>query len=209
MVLYKTVSEYAESEYVVQKSKFIAHIQPITSYEEAQAFVARIKQEYKDATHNVPVIICGEKQEVKWASDDGEPQGTSGLPVLKMVSDMGITNVALVITRYFGGIKLGTGGLSRAYTQAAKQVIEESGICTVENGYFLTCKFDYSYLSKLQNTEKQNDFSIVETDFADKVVAKLALKESELERIEKYLHDLTSGQVLIINKEKTFFRAKI
>ena len=209
MVLYKTVYEYAEAEYVIERSRFIAHVQPVESYEEAQAFVAKVKQEHKDATHNVPAIVCGNKQEVKWASDDGEPQGTSGLPVLKMISDLGITNVAIVITRYFGGIKLGTGGLARAYTQAAKLAIEKSGISTVEKGCYVSYEMDYSYLAKLQNIEKQGDFSIVDTSFTDKVIVKLAMKEENQEIVAKTLKDLTSGQVTLINSENSLFRTKI
>lgn len=209
MVLYKTVYEYAESEYVIEKSRFNAHIQPVETYDEAQAFVARIKQEYKDATHNVPVIVCGNKQEIKWASDDGEPQGTSGLPVLKMISDLGITNVAIVITRYFGGIKLGTGGLARAYTQAAKLAIEKARISYVEKGCYAYYEIDYSYLAKLQNIEKQGDFSIADTNFTDKILVKLAMKEENQEIVDKALKNLTSGQAKLINCEKTLFRTKI
>lgn len=209
MVLYKTIFEYAENEYVIEKSRFIAHAKPVESYDEAQSFVAEIKQEYKDATHNVPIIICGNKQEIKWASDDGEPQGTSGLPVLKMVSDLGITNIAIVITRYFGGIKLGTGGLARAYTQAAKLAIEKAGLCVVENGCFLSYEIDYSYLAKFQNIEKQGDFTILNTDFTDKVVVKLATKEENIDKIEKTMQDLTSGQATIVDKENSLFRTKI
>ena len=209
MILYKTIYEYAENEYIIEKSRFIAHVLPVESYEEAQAFVTKVKQEHKDATHNVPVIVCGNKQEIKWASDDGEPQGTSGLPTLKMVSDLGITNVAIVITRYFGGIKLGTGGLARAYTQATKLAIEKAGICNVEEGCIAIYKFDYPYLSKLQNLEKQGSFSILDTEFTDKVTAKISMKIEEAYNTDKMLQDLTSGQVILIKNEKSLFRTKI
>ena len=119
MFLYNSVCEYGEAEYVIQKSRFIAHAVPVESYEEAKEFVADIKEQYRDATHNVPAIITGPKQEMQWASDDGEPSGTSGLPVLKMIAGEGLTNLAVVITRYFGGIKLGTGGL------AGKEITDE------------------------------------------------------------------------------------
>lgn len=209
MVLYKTAFEYAENEYVVEKSRFIAHVMPVESYEEAQAFVAKIKQEYKDATHNVPVIVCGNKQEIKWASDDGEPQGTSGLPTLKMVSELGITNVAIVVTRYFGGIKLGTGGLARAYTQAAKLAIEKAGVCFVEEGYISAFELDYSYLSKLQNLEKQGDFLIEEISYAEKITVRIAMKKEVADKVDKMLQDLTSGQLILDNIEKSLFRTKI
>ena len=131
MFLYKSVCEYAETEYTVEKSRFIAHASPVESTEEAKRFIAEIKEKYKDATHNVPAFICGAGMEHQWASDDGEPQGTSGMPVLKLMESEGLTNVCIVVTRYFGGIKLGTGGLARAYTHAAKDVIDAAGICEV------------------------------------------------------------------------------
>ena len=134
MVLYKSILESAEAEYVVEKSRFIAHASPAETPEEARLFVADIKERYKDATHNVPAFICGAGMEHQWASDDGEPQGTSGMPILKLISSSELTNLVIVVTRYFGGIKLGTGGLARAYSHSAKLVIDEAGICEVREG---------------------------------------------------------------------------
>lgn len=209
MYLYKTAYEYGEAEYVVEKSRFIAHVQPIESYEEAQSFVNRIKQEYKDATHNVPAIIVGNKQEVQWASDDGEPSGTSGLPMLKMIADEGLTNIAVVVTRYFGGIKLGTGGLARAYTAAAKLGLEASGVCEVRPGCVFTYSFDYSYISKLQNLEREGKFEMLGTEYTDRIQAKIGCLEENEYEIETMMRDLTSGQATLINKEKCLNRYKI
>ena len=126
--LYKTVLKRARIEYVVERSRFIATVLPCESREEVDSFFNEIRQEFKDATHNVPAFVLGNKMELKWASDDGEPQGTSGPPILKVLEGKGLTNLALVVTRYFGGIKLGTGGLVRAYSQSAEEVIREAGI---------------------------------------------------------------------------------
>ena len=104
MFLYRSVYEYGEAEYVIEKSRFIAHVSPVETPEEARLFIAGIKEKYKDATHNVPAFVCGAGSEHQWASDDGEPQGTSGMPVLKLITAEELTNVAIVITRYFGGI---------------------------------------------------------------------------------------------------------
>ena len=114
MILYKTVGKAAQAEQIIEKSRFITHVRPVTSREEADSFFAEIKKEYKDATHNVPAMVIGDKFQIQWASDDGEPQGTSGAPIVQMLVNEEITNVALVVTRYFGGVKLGTGGLVRA-----------------------------------------------------------------------------------------------
>lgn len=209
MYLYKSAYEYGEAEYVIEKSRFIAHVQPVQSYEEAQAFVNKIKQEYKSATHNVPAIICGPKQEMQWASDDGEPSGTSGLPMLKMIADQDITNIAVVVTRYFGGIKLGTGGLARAYTQAAKMGLEATGLCEVREGASLKYEFDYSYLAKLQNYAKDGKFAIVSTEFTDKVTAELECMSEDLEDLKRLMVDMTSGQAVLKDEKNCLKRLRL
>ena len=209
MYLYKSVYEYGEAEYVIEKSRFIAHVQPVESYEEAQEFVNKIKQEYKNATHNVPAIICGPKQEMQWASDDGEPSGTSGLPMLKMIADEELTNLAIVVTRYFGGIKLGTGGLARAYTTAAKMGIEAAGICEVRDSVALEYEFDYSFLTKLQNVSREGKFTIADTAFTDKVTARLECMAEDADYVRKMMSDLTSGQALLKEEKNCLKRFEI
>lgn len=209
MYLYKTAFEYGEAEYVVEKSRFIAHVQPVESYEEAQEFVNKIKDKYRDATHNVPAIICGNKQEIQWASDDGEPSGTSGLPMLKMIAEQEITNVAVVVTRYFGGVKLGTGGLARAYTTAAKAGLDAAGICEIHEGCKMVYELDYPYLAKLQNLAKEGKFEIGKTDYTDKVAVELNCLLENKEEIETMMTDLTSGQSVQKSLEKTLNRTKI
>lgn len=208
MFLYRTVYEPAEAEYVVERSRFIAHVQPIASYEEGQEYVSLIKQEYRDATHNVPALIFGPKQEMKWASDDGEPSGTSGLPMLKMVADEGVTNVAVVVTRYFGGIKLGTGGLARAYTNAAKLGLDAAGKCDVYESCDLTYSFDYSFLGKLQNLEKEGSFSITDVQYSDVITARLSCMSEYAETMQKMMQDITSGKAVQKNFEKGLRRIK-
>ena len=149
MKLYYTVYQEANSEYIIQKSRFIAHISPVDSYEEAKAFISSIKDEYKDATHNVPVLVVGEKQETQWSNEDGEPQGTAGAPILRMIVERGLTNLAIVVTRYFGGIKLGTGGLVRAYTASASLVIDKALLCEVREAIVLTYEISYSHLAQI------------------------------------------------------------
>ena len=209
MILYKSICGYGEAEYVIQKSRFIAHAMPVTSYDEAREFVASVKEDYRDATHNVPAIICGPKQEVQWASDDGEPSGTSGLPVLKLISGEGLTNLALVITRYFGGIKLGTGGLARAYTAAAKLGLDAAGRCDVMESSVLKYELDYSYISKLQNMAADGIFDIVDPEYSDVVRAGIrCLTENETE-IRSLLSNLTNGQAKLLSEEKGIIRVRI
>ena len=131
MKLYSTVLKQAQAEQIIEKSRFIAYVSPASTKEEADAFIASIRKKHKDATHNVPAMVLGEKFQVQWASDDGEPQGTSGAPMVQLLVSEGITDVVIVVTRYFGGIKLGTGGLVRAYTSSAKLGLEAAGVCDV------------------------------------------------------------------------------
>ena len=148
---YKTVKKEAEAEQIIEKSRFTAHVKPVETKEEADEFIASVKSRYKDATHNVPAMVLGDKFQIQWASDDGEPQGTSGAPIVQMLVKEGITNVAVVVTRYFGGIKLGTGGLVRAYTSSAKLGIDAAQVCAVCEICLLKIKIDYTFLAKLQN----------------------------------------------------------
>ena len=200
MVLYRSVYEYGEAEYIIEKSRFIAHVSPAETPEEARAFIADIKEKNKDATHNVPAFICGPGSEHQWASDDGEPQGTSGMPVLKLISAEGLTNVAIVITRYFGGIKLGTGGLARAYTHAAKLGIEASGICDVKESSLLKYSFEYTYLSKITNYAADRGVDLMDIEYTDSVSAVLSCPMEDAERLKSAVSDMTSGKAVLLSE---------
>ncbi len=208
MRLYDTIFEYGEAEYIVEKSRFIAHAMPVSSFDEAKAFTAEIKAEYRDATHNVPAIVCGPGQEYQWASDDGEPSGTSGMPVLKLIASEGLTNLAVVVTRYFGGIKLGTGGLARAYTAAARLGIEAAGICEVMESRLLVYRFDYSYLTKLQNLAGEGRFEISDPEYSDAVKAGLKCFEEDADEIIGLMNNLTNGQAVLIEERKDLRKIK-
>lgn len=209
MKLYNSIYEYGEAEYIVEKSRFIAHAMPVTSLDEAREYVAAVKEEYRDATHNVPAIIVGAKQEMQWASDDGEPGGTSGLPMLKFIAGEGLTNLTVVVTRYFGGIKLGTGGLARAYTAAAKLGIEAAGVCEVLESALLKYEFDYSYLSKLQNMAAGGSFEIIDPEYTDVVRARIRCLSEKESEIRSIMTNLTSGQAKLISEEKGIMRLKL
>lgn len=211
MELYKTVRQEAEATNIIEKSRFIAHVRPVSSKEEADAFVAEIKGKYKDATHNVPAMVIGDKFQIQWASDDGEPQGTSGAPMVQMLVKEGITNVAIVVTRYFGGIKLGTGGLVRAYTGSAKLGLEAAGICSVREVCSMEVKADYTYLSKLQNmaadTLAEDDdpaavpFVIKDIQYTDKIVMTMMTFPEKQEELASLLANITSGSAEILGHE--------
>lgn len=211
MELYKTVRKEAEATNIIEKSKFIAHVKPVSSKEEADAFVADIKGRYKDATHNVPAMVVGDKFQIQWASDDGEPQGTSGAPMVQMLVKEGITNVAIVVTRYFGGIKLGTGGLVRAYTGSAKLGLEAAGICSVREVTSLEVRTDYTYLAKLQNmasdtlnadeTLEDTCFVINDIKYTDKVSINVLTFPEKADKMIKLLANITSGTAEVLEQK--------
>lgn len=222
MELYKTVRKQAEAVQVIDKSRFIAHVSPVESREEADAFLAEIREKYKDATHNVPAMVIGDKSQIQWASDDGEPQGTSGAPMVQMMVKEGLTNLIVVVTRYFGGIKLGTGGLVRAYTSSAKLGLEAAGVCSVREMAELTVKIDYPYLAKIQNMaseqldleeadregeENLSNFRIANIQYTDKIEMKIQTFPGSLTNVELLFQNITSGKAEVISQ--TTVREKV
>lgn len=209
MELYKTIRKQVCETQVIEKSKFIAHARPVESKEEADAFVAEIKAQYKDATHNVPAMIIGNNGQIQWASDDGEPQGTSGPPMLQYLASQGLTNIVVVVTRYFGGTKLGTGGLVRAYSSSAKMAIESAGICSVMEVCRIKAIIDYTHLAKVQKAAAdnlQNDnqgFVVAGIDYEEKVVLELIAAQENQERVLGVLANITSGTAEIVSQEKS------
>ena len=222
MELYKTVRKQAEAVQVIDKSRFIAHVFPVESRAEADAFLAEIREKYKDATHNVPAMVIGDKSQIQWASDDGEPQGTSGAPMVQMMVKEGLTNLIVVVTRYFGGIKLGTGGLVRAYTSSAKLGLEAAGVCSVREMAELTVKIDYPYLAKIQNMaseqpdleeadregeENLSNFRIANIQYTDKIEMKIQTFPGSLTNVELLFQNITSGKAEVISQ--TTVREKV
>lgn len=216
MELYKTVRKQAEAVQVIEKSRFIAHVCPVESREEADVFLAEIREKYKDATHNVPAMVIGDKSQIQWASDDGEPQGTSGAPMVQMMVKEGLTNLIVVVTRYFGGIKLGTGGLVRAYISSAKLGLEAAGICSVRELAELTVKIDYPHLAKIQNMaseqldldeadqvgeENFSNFRIANIQYTDKIGMKIQTLPGSLKNVEMLFQNITSGKSEILSQE--------
>ena len=162
---YKTLLSYGKDEIIIEKSKFIGHATPIESEEEAVAFIEKIKTEYWNATHNVPAYIVGENNEIQRYSDDKEPSGTAGVPILEVIKREDLRNVVIVVTRYFGGIKLGTGGLVRAYTRGAKIALQAAKIITKKLHKLVIVTVDYAVSGKVQNEILRNGYLIKETKY--------------------------------------------
>lgn len=198
MIPYKTVKNQAEAEVIIEKSRFIAYVKPVESENEANLFIEQIKKKHYNATHNVPVYLLNENMSIQRYSDDGEPSGTAGVPILEMLKKEGITNICILVTRYFGGTKLGTGGLVRAYTEAAKAGIEKALVVEKAVYHKLKVVLDYSLHGKVQNYLLSREGVIIEdTIFTDKVNISIFIKDTLETVVEKELVDLTADQIQI------------
>ncbi len=198
--MYQTILNKISKEIIIDKSRFIAHLCPVNSEDEAKAFIEEIKQQHRQATHNVPVYVLGEKYHIQRYSDDGEPSGTAGVPVLEMYKKMGVTNICSVTTRYFGGIKLGTGGLVRAYTKVIKEALENN-LVTVNTYTFIIAKFGYSDYSKIEYLLNSNQAQIGEVFYTDNITLHFYVEPNQSEQIKSKLIDITSNQIEIIEEQ--------
>lgn len=194
---YKTILNESEAELSIQKSRFIGYALPVENEQEAVQFIEKIKKKHYNATHNVPVYLIGEDMMVQRYSDDGEPSGTAGIPILEMLKKEGITNICIVVTRYFGGIKLGTGGLVRAYTDSAKAVLESAQVVRKAVFRKLDVTIPYHLHGKVQNAILgREDVYICNTDYSDYVKIEMYVLEGLQEAVVELLVDLTSNQAL-------------
>lgn len=205
---YKTVEAYGEANFTIEKSKFIGYVKPVFQEEEAEAFVNEIKNTHKEATHNVPVYLIGKKYEIQKYSDDGEPNGTAGIPILEMLKKEGITNLVMVVTRYFGGVKLGTGGLVRAYTNTAKLALETAKVIQMIEHELLKIKIDYTFLGKIQNAISNNGWKIKDTEFGELVTVLVYCLPDKSKMLEEMMTNLTNGQCEIENIKKEYLKMK-
>ncbi len=193
--LYTTIEREAVAEFEEKKSIFIGHAMPVKTEGEAVVFIKELKNKYRDATHNVFAYVLGDGT-VQRYSDDGEPQGTAGMPVLDVIRKSGCTDTAIVVTRYFGGTLLGAGGLVRAYSHAAKLALDEANVITYEKYAVLKLTCSYSDYGKyLAETEK---FGLINdgVDFAENVSMNLAVKSSRLSDFEKLISDASNGKLV-------------
>lgn len=194
---FATVRGYGSREIVIRKSRFIGHARPVESEEEAVAFIEEIKKKHWDATHNCSAYVVGERDEWQKASDDGEPSGTAGKPILEVIKHRGLKNVAVVVTRYFGGILLGAGGLVRAYTEGAAAAIEAAGPVVKVLHREVVVDIDYTWYGKLENELRSRKIRIGETTFTDRVRILCLPPASETERFKAWITDLTQGQAVL------------
>ena len=182
-----------QGEIIEKKSRFIATVKPVKSEEEAVSFINETKKKYWDARHNCSAFVIGKRQELTRCSDDGEPAGTAGRPMLDVLLKEDIHDAAVVVTRYFGGVLLGTGGLVRAYQQATKQGLLASDIIEKRDGSILLIRTDYTGIGKLQYLFAREKITVIDTEYAADVLVKAVIPEADRERIEKIITEQTNG----------------
>lgn len=192
---YRTIAKKGFDEIIINKSRFIGYASPIASEEEAISFIREIKEKHKDATHNVYGYVYGKESNIQRFSDDGEPSGTAGIPVLEVIKKEELRNLVVVVTRYFGGTKLGGGGLIRAYTKSAKLAIDSSII--VQNKLFniLLIKTSYSSYGKIENYFLEGAYSVESIDFLEQVEIEIYIEKTEMDRVISDLMNITSGEL--------------
>lgn len=204
-----TISLYVykggQGEITEKKSRFIATVRPVESEDEAVSFINETKKKYWDARHNCSAFVIGKRQELTRCSDDGEPAGTAGRPMLDVLLKENIHNAAVVVTRYFGGVLLGTGGLVRAYQQATKAGLSASEIIEKKDGAVLFIRTDYTGIGRLQYLFAQEKITVMDTAYEADVLVKAVIPENDKKRIEKTIIEQTNGTAkLELGDEVTF-----
>lgn len=201
----KIVFEGGEGEIIEKKSRFIATVKPIESEEEALEFLAAMKKKYWNASHNCFAFVVGENQQLQRCSDDGEPQGTAGRPMLDVLLGEDVHNVIVVVTRYFGGTLLGTGGLVRAYSKAVQEGLRNSQVIVKKTGALLSVRTDYTGLGKLQYILGQRGLTITGSDYSDIVVVESLVPEDQVKELKEAITEATNGRAVFVKEEPVCF----
>ena len=206
---YRVLLEGGEGEIVEKKSRFIATIRCVESEEEAVAFIDEMKKKCWDARHNCSAFVIGDRAQLTRCSDDGEPSGTAGRPMLEVLLGDGVRNIAVVVTRYFGGVLLGTGGLVRAYTQAVKEGLSACRIGVMCEGYEMSIKTDYNGVGKVLYLLGQKGLEAFESDYGESVTLRVRVVNEMVETLEKELIEATAGKIEIVKDAKVSFINKV
>ena len=197
---FRTIKEDGQVQEEIKKSRFICHIKRVTTEDEARNFIQAVKKEHYKATHNCSALILGERSEMKRSSDDGEPSGTAGVPMLGVLENHQLTNVCAVVTRYFGGIKLGAGGLIRAYAGSVALAITEIGIVHIKEQLGLRLTLSYSQYQELPNFLKAKQLQEQDTAFTDQVQTTIFVDKDDKESVIESLIELFNGKIDIVEQ---------
>jgi uncharacterized YigZ family protein len=191
---YNTVKGYGENEINIERSRFIAYVNRAETEEEAQAFIADIKKKHWDANHNCSAYMIGENNLIQKANDDGEPSGTAGVPMLEVLKKRGLKDTVVVVTRYFGGIKLGAGGLIRAYGRATSEGLNATGIVERKLMRIMKTKIDYTWLGKVENEVRSSHYQLKEIHYLEAVEVEVYVEEASKQPFHDWMTELTNGQ---------------
>ena len=202
---YRVLSSGATAQIIEKKSKFIATIRPVETEEEAANFIDEIKKKYYNARHNCFAFIVGSKKECVRFSDDGEPGGTAGRPMLEVLLGWDLCNAAVVVTRYFGGVLLGTGGLVRAYTTVVQEALAQCDTNVMTDGIRIEITMDYNGIGKIQYLLGKRGLTAENIAYADKVIMEVIVPAVQLENISKEIIETTAGQAFIEEKDRLYF----
>ena len=205
MKAYKVLYEGASAEIVEKKSRFIADVKPVESEAEAAAFLESIRKKYWDCRHHCSAFTIGENNEITRCSDDGEPSGTAGRPILDIILGMEIHNVCVVVSRYFGGTLLGTGGLVRAYGQAAKEGLAASTVIEKIPGREITLTCDYNSIGKIQYIAGNLGLPAVSSDYTDKVVLRYMVNSDQVDSVIAKITEATAGKTAIETGDEVYY----
>ena len=197
---FRTIKEDGQVQEEIKKSRFICHAKRVYSEEEARAFITAIKKEHYKATHNCSAFIIGERSEIKRTSDDGEPSGTAGVPMLGVLENHNLTNVCVVVTRYFGGIKLGAGGLIRAYAGSVALAVKEIGIVEIKEQAGVQIQMSYAQYQEYGNFLKEHNLMELETNFTDQVDTIIFVDKEDKEDIKATLIEFFNGKVILTDQ---------
>lgn len=191
---YDTILTEGQDEIIIQRSRFIGYACPVDTEDSASARIALLRKKYWDATHHVWAYSLGINGQIQRASDDGEPQGTAGVPVLEIINKEGLTDVLIVVIRYFGGTKLGTGGLVRAYTQGAKIALAASGVIRRQPYFQYKIQTNYSMLGKYQREFEKHNYLIQDIQYQEAVTIQVLVPQNQDQMLEKLIAQLSAGQ---------------
>ncbi|MFJ8234669.1 YigZ family protein [Ureibacillus sp. NPDC094379] len=194
---YKTVKGYGESEIVLSKSRFITYVDRAETEEEALNFIDKIKKMHPNATHNCSCYMIGEHDNIQKANDDGEPSGTAGVPMLEVLKKQGLKDTVVVVTRYFGGIKLGGGGLIRAYGKATTEGIRAALVVERKLHHIMKVSIDYTWLGKVENEIRSSSYNLQEIQYAEDVEIFVSVLKTEEETFVQWITELTNGQAQV------------
>lgn len=201
---YYTVKDYGESELIIQKSRFLTYVLRAETEDEALEFIQEIKKKHHNANHNSSAYMIGEHDTIQKANDDGEPTGTAGVPMLEVLKKQGLKDTVVVVTRYFGGIKLGGGGLIRAYGRATSEGITATGTVVRKLHHLMRVTIDYTWLGKVENEIRQSAYPLKEISYADGVNLFVYVPVTEEDGFTAWMAELTNGQAEIVSTSSEF-----